>query len=137
MRRSARAGAAKRAFVATAWRSSGRLSARTWTPPGRSTRSASATWHWRIPRVIRIAGDKSRSIARGQARRTMEANRMPGLRRALARALVALVVIETAWLLSPAVRVRLLALDETPARRGQPLAGAPGRLPGHGPGGRG
>src|SRR5881396_800458 len=68
MRTSARAGEAKRAFVATAWRSSGRLSARTWTPPGSSTRSASATWHSRIPRVIRIAGDKSRSIARCQAR---------------------------------------------------------------------
>src|SRR5437867_3456577 len=135
MRTSARAGEAKRAFVATAWRSSGRLSARARTPPGSSTRSASATWHSRIPRVIRIAGDKSRSIARCQARRTMEANRMPGLRRALARALVALVVIETAWLLYPAVRVRLLALEETPARRGQRLAGELGCFPCPGPGG--
>src|SRR5437660_5276317 len=137
MRTSARAGEAKRAFVATAWRSSGRLSARTWTPPGSSTRSASATWHSRIPRVIRIAGDKSRSIARCQARRTMEANRMPGLRRALARALVALVVIETAWLLYPAVRVGLLALEATPARRGQRLAGELGCSSCHGPGGGG
>jgi len=67
----------------------------------------------------------------------MEANRMPGLRRALARALVALVVIETAWLLYPAVRVRLLALEETPARRGQRLAGELGCFSCHGPGGGG
>src|SRR5207249_688100 len=82
-------------------------------------------------------GGKSRSIARCQARRTMEANRKPGLRGALARALVALVVIETGWLCYPAVRVRLLAFEETPARRGQRLAGELGCFSCHGPGGGG
>ena len=67
----------------------------------------------------------------------MEENRMPGLRRALARALVALLVIETGWLVYPAVRVRLLALEETPARRGQRLAGELGCFSCHGPGGGG
>src|SRR2546425_10910003 len=58
----------------------------------------------------------------------MEAKRTSRLRRALARALVALAVVETGWLLYPAVRARLLALEETPARRGQRLAGELGVL---------
>src|SRR5437867_2992550 len=72
-----------------------------------------------------MSGDRSRSIARCQARRTMEANRTPRLRRTLARTLVALVVVETGWLSYPTLRARLLALEETPARRGGPAP--PGR----------
>src|SRR5947208_2894252 len=60
----------------------------------------------------------------------MEVNRMPRLRRALGRALVALAVVETGWLSYPAVRVRLFALEGTPARRG---AGAAGRRAGERP----
>ena len=67
----------------------------------------------------------------------MEVNRMPRLRRALGRALVALAVVETGWLSYPAVRVRLFALEETPARRGQRLAAELGCFSCHGPGGGG
>src|SRR5213594_2998795 len=84
-----------------------------------------------------MSGDKSRSIARCQARRTMEANRTPRLRRTLARTLVALVVVETGWLSYPTVRARLLALEATPARRGQRLAVELGCFSCHGPGGGG
>src|SRR5947208_252186 len=119
MRTSARAGEAKRALAATAWRSSARPSARARFAPASSARSAHTTWRSQTPRVIRMSGDKSRSIARCQARRTMEANRTPRLRRTLARTLVALVVVETGWLSYPTLRARLLALEETPARRGR------------------
>src|SRR5206468_12344669 len=84
-----------------------------------------------------MSGDRSRSIARCQARRTMEANRTPRLRRTLARTLVALVVVETGWLSYPTLRARLLALEETPARRGQRLAAELGCFSCHGPGGGG
>src|SRR5881397_673269 len=84
-----------------------------------------------------MSGDRSRSIARCQARRTMEANRTPRLRRTLARTLVALVVVETGWLSYPTLRARLLALEETPARRGQRLAAELGCISCHGPGGGG
>ncbi len=67
----------------------------------------------------------------------MEANRRPRLRRALTRALVALALVETGWLAYPAVRARLLALEETPARRGQRLAAELGCFSCHGPGGGG
>src|SRR5438552_2347217 len=67
----------------------------------------------------------------------MEVNRMPRLRRALGRALVALAVVETGWLSYPAVRVRLFALEETPARRGQRLAAELGCFACHGPLGAG
>src|SRR2546428_11622508 len=67
----------------------------------------------------------------------MEANRMPRLRRALARALVALAVVETGWLAYPVVRAHLLALEATPARRGQRLAVELGCFSCHGPGGGG
>jgi mono/diheme cytochrome c family protein len=67
----------------------------------------------------------------------MEANRMPRLRRALARTLVALALVETAWLVYPVVRARLLALEQTPARRGQRLAAELGCFSCHGPGGGG
>src|SRR2546422_9374674 len=67
----------------------------------------------------------------------MEANRTPRLRRTLARTLVALVVVETGWLAYPGVRARLLALEETPARRGQRLAAELGCFSCHGPGGGG
>src|SRR5436309_913718 len=84
-----------------------------------------------------MSGDRSRSIARCQARRTMEANRTPRLRRTLARTLVALVVVETGWLSYPTLRARLLALEETPARRGQRLAAELGCFSCHGPAGGG
>src|SRR5207244_62325 len=109
-------------LAATAWRSSARPSARARFAPASSARSAHTTWRSQTPRVIGMSGDKSRSIARCQARRTMEANRTPRLRRTLARTLVALVVLETGWLSYPTLRARLLALEETPARRGQRLA---------------
>ncbi|HYY06522.1 MAG TPA: c-type cytochrome, partial [Candidatus Limnocylindria bacterium] len=67
----------------------------------------------------------------------MEATRTPRLRRALARTLVALLVVETGWLAYPTLRARLLALEETPARRGQRLAGELGCFSCHGPGGGG
>ena len=67
----------------------------------------------------------------------MEANRTPRLRRTLARTLVALVVVETGWLSYPTLRARLLALEETPARRGQRLAAELGCFSCHGPGGGG
>jgi len=67
----------------------------------------------------------------------MEANRTPRLRRTLARTLVALVVLETGWLSYPTLRARLLALEETPARRGQRLAAELGCFSCHGPGGGG
>ena len=67
----------------------------------------------------------------------MEGNRMPRPRRALARTLVALALVETAWLVYPAVRARLLALEQTPARRGQRLATELGCFSCHGPGGGG
>src|SRR5438552_1410770 len=84
-----------------------------------------------------MSGDRSRSIARCQARRTMEANRTPRLRRTLARTLVALVVVETGWLSYPTLRARLLALEETPALRGQRVAADLGCFTCHGPGGAG
>src|SRR2546427_8632321 len=67
----------------------------------------------------------------------MEANRTPRLRRTLARTLVALVVVETGWLSYPTLRARLLALEETPARRGQRLAAELGCFACHGPAGNG
>src|SRR5213592_5262057 len=67
----------------------------------------------------------------------MEAKRTSRLRRAHARALAGLAVVETGWLSYPAVRARLLALEETPARRGQRLAGELGCFSCHGPGGGG
>src|SRR5437667_355616 len=67
----------------------------------------------------------------------MEVNRMPRLRRALARARGAPAASGTRWPSSPAVRVRLFALEETPARRGQRLAAELGCFSCHGPGGGG
>src|SRR5690348_11368522 len=49
----------------------------------------------------------------------------------------ALVVVESAWLFYPAARARLLALEDTPAARGQRLASALGCFACHGPGGNG
>jgi mono/diheme cytochrome c family protein len=67
----------------------------------------------------------------------MEVNGTPRLRRGLARALIALAVLETGWMAYPAIRARVLALEETPARRGQRLAGELGCFSCHGPGGGG
>jgi mono/diheme cytochrome c family protein len=67
----------------------------------------------------------------------MEVNRRPRLRPVLARTLVALALLETAWLLYPFARARLLALEETPAVRGQRIAAELGCFACHGPGGAG
>jgi mono/diheme cytochrome c family protein len=55
----------------------------------------------------------------------------------LARFLIVLALAETAWLLYPWVRARVLALEETPAARGQRLAAELGCFACHGPGGNG
>jgi mono/diheme cytochrome c family protein len=54
-----------------------------------------------------------------------------------ARLLIALAVLETAWLAYPFVRAVVLALEETPAARGQRLAAELGCFACHGPGGGG
>jgi mono/diheme cytochrome c family protein len=53
------------------------------------------------------------------------------------RVLVVLALVETAWLLYPAVRARVIGMEETPAVRGQRLAGTLGCFACHGPGGGG
>lgn len=58
-------------------------------------------------------------------------------RRLLLLALLALVAVETAWLAYPAVRGRMLGLEETSAARGQRLAAELGCFSCHGPGGNG
>src|SRR4029077_16567109 len=55
----------------------------------------------------------------------------------VARILVGVAILETAWLLYPLVRARILALEETPAARGQRLAAELGCFACHGPGGGG
>ncbi len=50
---------------------------------------------------------------------------------------VVLAVVETAWLAYPALRARLLALEETPAARGERLAHELGCFGCHGAGGQG
>jgi mono/diheme cytochrome c family protein len=59
------------------------------------------------------------------------------VRRLITLALVALALAEAGWLALPALRARLLALEDTPAARGQRLAGELGCLGCHGPGGAG
>ncbi len=54
-----------------------------------------------------------------------------------ARLLVVLALIETAWLAYPALRARVLSLEETPAARGQRLASELGCFSCHGPAGSG
>jgi hypothetical protein len=44
------------------------------------------------------------------------------VRRWIARLLIALAIAETAWLAYPVARQRILALEETPAARGQRIA---------------
>ena len=58
-------------------------------------------------------------------------------RRLIVRVLIGLAVLETGWLAYPAVRARILALEETPARRGQRLAAELGCFACHGPMGTG
>jgi mono/diheme cytochrome c family protein len=53
------------------------------------------------------------------------------------RALVVLAVLEGAWLAYPAVRARVLSLEDTPAARGQRLAAELGCFSCHGPAGGG
>jgi mono/diheme cytochrome c family protein len=53
------------------------------------------------------------------------------------RLLIALAVLESAWLAYPAVRARVLGIEETPAARGQRLASDLGCFACHGPGGGG
>jgi len=55
----------------------------------------------------------------------------------VSRLLIVLAVVETAWLAYPAVRVRVLGLEETSAARGQRLAAQLGCFSCHGPGGTG
>jgi mono/diheme cytochrome c family protein len=57
--------------------------------------------------------------------------------RSVLRIVLALAVAETAWLVYPAVRARLLGLEETPAVRGERLAGTLGCFSCHGAGGSG
>jgi mono/diheme cytochrome c family protein len=58
-------------------------------------------------------------------------------RRLIALAVVAVAAMETAWLLYPVLRARLLALEDTAAARGRRLAAELGCLACHGPGGGG
>jgi mono/diheme cytochrome c family protein len=58
-------------------------------------------------------------------------------RRLTTRAIVAIALLESAWLAYPVLRARLLALEETPAARGQRLAASFGCFACHGPGGGG
>jgi mono/diheme cytochrome c family protein len=55
----------------------------------------------------------------------------------ISRLLMVLAVVETAWLAYPALRARVLALEETPAARGQRLAMQLGCFSCHGLGGNG
>ena len=64
----------------------------------------------------------------------MDRNRSRALRRAT---LVALALGAVAWLAYPAVRARILALEETPAARGRRLAATLGCFSCHGPEGTG
>ena len=59
------------------------------------------------------------------------------MRGALVRAFVVLALVQTAWIAYPWVRGRVLALEETPAVRGQRLAGRLGCFGCHGPAGGG
>src|SRR5262245_51540582 len=63
--------------------------------------------------------------------------RLSRLRRWLVRAFVGLALVETAWLLYPLLRARLLAIEKGPAARGLRLAGDLGCFACHGPGGDG
>ena len=55
----------------------------------------------------------------------------------LASIVVGVAILETVWLVYPLVRARILALEETPAARGQRLAAELGCFACHGPGGGG
>ena len=57
--------------------------------------------------------------------------------RVIAVVLLAVVLVETGWLLYPVLRVRVLALEESPAAHGQRLAAGLGCFGCHGPGGTG
>ncbi len=59
------------------------------------------------------------------------------MRTVLLRALGALALLQAAWLAYPMVRARVLALEETPAARGQRLAAQLGCFSCHGPAGAG
>jgi len=57
--------------------------------------------------------------------------------RLITLALACLAIVEGVWLAYPVLRARVLALEETPAARGQRLAAALGCFGCHGPGGSG
>ena len=59
------------------------------------------------------------------------------MRRLLGQLIMAIALVESAWLVYPALRRRILALEETPAARGHRLAGELGCFGCHGPGGGG
>src|SRR5262249_15359645 len=71
----------------------------------------------------------SATAARGEAWRA--------LRRVLGQVLVVLAVVETGFLAYPRVRAFVLALEDTPAARGERLAAELGCFSCHGPGGGG
>src|SRR2546430_16586669 len=55
----------------------------------------------------------------------------------IARALITLALLESAWLVYPIVRRHVLAIEDTPAARGRRVAAALGCFGGHGPEGNG
>ena len=59
------------------------------------------------------------------------------IRRLIARALIALALVESAWLAYPLIRARVLALEDPPAARGRRLAAGLGCFGCHGPDGTG
>ena len=67
----------------------------------------------------------------------MEGKPRGTLRTQVVRLLIALALVEMAWLAYPVLRARVLALEDTPAARGQRLAAALGCFACHGPGGTG
>src|SRR5213594_227304 len=59
------------------------------------------------------------------------------IRTLIARALITLALVESAWLAYPLIRARVLALEDTPAARGRRLAAGLGCFACHGPMGTG
>src|SRR5437867_969439 len=59
------------------------------------------------------------------------------IRTLIARALITLALVESAWLAYPLVRARVLALEDTPAARGRRVAASLGCFGCHGPDGNG
>src|SRR5436309_2526670 len=109
MRTSARAGTSKRELAATPPSSSARPSARASDAAATRTTRASRL-DTRV--IIACRGRLSREPSMWAAR----------IRRLLARALITLALVESAWLAYPRVRARVLAREDTPAARGWRVA---------------